>query len=102
MNGYYLYLGGYEYFFKTERTKLTNKLINDILLHLKASLTQENIDYIRHNVLKAELEIKELKYPEDMDGFKKGQIRKYYNIYGKNFCGFGSFLDDGKTKLIIL
>lgn len=102
MKGFYLYLGGYEYFFKTERIKLTSKLIDDILLNLNCSLIQENRDYIRHNVLKAELEIKELKYPEDMDGFKKGQTRKYYNIYGKNFGGFGSFLDDGKTKLIVL
>lgn len=102
MKGFYLYLGGYEYFFKTERIKLTDKLINEILQHLHCSLTPENRDYIRHNVIKAELEIKELKYPEDMDGFKKGQIRKYYNIYGKNFGGYGSFVDDGKTKLIIL
>lgn len=81
---------------------MTNVLINDILLHLNCSLTKENKDYIRYNILKAELEIKELKYQEDMDGFKKGQIRKYYNIYGKNFSGYGSFLDDGKTKIIVL
>lgn len=102
MNGFYLYLGGYEYFFKTERTRLTNKLIDDILLNLHCNLTQENRDYIRYNVLRAELEIKELKYQEDIDGFKKGQTRKYYNIYGENFGGYGSFVDDGKTKLIIL
>lgn len=102
LSGYYLYTRGKEYFFVTDYERKTNKLIERIIKSLNVSLNDENVNYLKHNLLKAKCEIKEVYYPEDFGGNKVGSKRKYYDIYGENFGGYGSFLDDGQTIIINL
>lgn len=102
LSGYYLYVWNKEYFFVTDYERKTNKLIERIIKSLNARFNDENIKYLKNNLLKAKCEIKELEYPEDFGENKAGSKRKYYNIYGENFGGYGSFLDDGQTIIINL
>ena len=102
LSGYYLYTWDKEYFFVTGYERKTNKLIERIIKSLNVCLNDENINYLKHNLLKAKCEIKELDYPEDFGKNKAASKRKYYDIYGKNFSGYGSFLDDGQTIIINL
>ena len=102
LSGYYLYTWNKEYFFVTDYERKTNKLFERIIKSLNVPLNDENIAYLKHNLLNAKCEIKEVVYPEDFGENKAGSKRKYYNIYGKNFSGYGSFLDDGKTIIINL
>ena len=102
LSGYYLYLWNKEYFFVTDYERKTNKLIEKIIKSLNVSLMECNKIHLKDNLLKAKCEIKEVVYPEDFGENKAGSKRKYYNIYGKNFSGFGSFVDDGQTIIINL
>lgn len=102
LTGYYLNLWNKEYFFVTDYERITNKLIERIIKSLNAPLTEGNKIYLKDNLLKGKCEIKEVVYSEDFGENKAGSKRKYYNIYGKNFSGYGSFIDDGQTIIINL
>lgn len=101
-NGYYLQIDGFEYFFITDAKKKTRKLIEEILNKLCAPVNENNVAYLVHNLLRANLEVKSFIYPSDLGGEYAGKRREYYNIFGENFSGYGSFVDDGKTVIIHL
>ena len=75
LSGYYLYLWNKEYFLVTDYERKTNKLFERII----KSLNDENIGYLKHNLLNAKCEIKEVVYPEEFGENKAGSKRKYYN-----------------------
>ena len=84
--GFTMFFNGKDYFFITNRDKITDSLISEIfnLIFPNKVLTEENKKYIRVKLLKATIEI-------------KGKINPYYNIKGDNFGGYGSFVSENKT-----
>ena len=89
MKGFTFYSHGKDYFVKTSKVNKTESLARKILSLLNLPITTDNIDILLFKLCRANCEI-------------KGNERKYYEIYGDNFGGRGSFIDDGYTVIIEL
>mgnify|MGYP001060235471 CR=1 FL=1 len=87
--GWYFNVGQKEYFVETNQQNKTKKFAEKILQEIKAEISEGNIQYILYSLMKANLEIKHCKNFPD-----------YYNIFGENFSGYGSNVDDGKTIIL--
>lgn len=98
MEGYYFNVGKHEFFIETKRKRLTDIFIADVMknAHL-APVTMETIKQLRYEMLPAFCEIKHCPAVPEL-GVKE---HDYYNIYGKNFGGYGSAdITDGYTHII--
>lgn len=95
MKGFTLYVKGKDCFFVTNKVRKTKQLAKEIIYKLNGTGQFDIPDdpAVIHDVLyylqKAECEIKTLSNGKQM-----------YEIYGDNFGGKGSFVDDGKTVII--
>lgn len=95
--GWYFNVGKKEYFVETTQQNKTKKFAEKILQAMQAEISEGNVQYILHNLIKANLEIKHCPACPDM-GI---EARDYYNIFGKNFSGYGSEdVNDGKTTIL--
>lgn len=96
--GFYFALWGYEFFVETEQKNKTNKLVEKIINAINQNtkipkvieITEGNISYILYLLTRANLEVKHC------------SRCSYYNIFGNNFSGYGSNVEDGKTIIIKL
>lgn len=91
LNGFYLFAKGKDIFFITDAKAKTEKLLRKMCVKLEIPDAPSVLDALRHNLRKATLETKEL--PNG---------RKYNDISGTNFGGYGHFLDEGKDIIIDL
>lgn len=87
-NGFY-FMGGRSIFFITDAKRITQPLLRKMCGNLLIPDTASVLDELKRGLRKATLEIKELK-----------NGRKYYDICGEKFGGYGSFLDEGKDTVI--
>lgn len=88
--GWTFYSGSKDYFIISDYEKKTEHFIVKILKSLGHKCSDENIRYLSFALRKATLEIREC------------SLGSYYEIYGDNFGGCGSFVNDGKTVVIEL
>lgn len=91
--GWYFNVGRKEYFVESNQQNKTKKFAEKILKAMKAPVTDGNISYLQYSLIKANLEIKHCPACPDF-GVEE---HDYYNIFGKNFSGFGS---DGMTIIL--
>lgn len=97
MTGFTLYVGRKDVFIETEYIRKTKELAKKIILAMNKTGkfdipdNAQAIDAVLWNLQKAKCEIRTL--PNG---------KQYYDIYGKNFGGKGSFVDDGNTIIIKL
>ena len=91
LNGYYLFAKGKDIFFITDAKAKTEKLLRKMCQKLEVPDAPSVLDALRYNLRKATLETKEL-----YNG------RKYHDINGENFGGYGHFLDEEKDVIIDL
>ena len=96
--GWYFNIGQHEFFIETAQKNKTRKFIEKILEAINQPVTDNNVKYISYYLIKANLEIKTIEH--DTEFYKAGT--QYYNIFGKNFSGYGSFVNDGKTTILII
>lgn len=95
--GWYFNVGRKEYFVESNQQNKTKKFAEKILEAMKAPVTDGNISYLQYSLIKANLEIKHCPACPDF-GVKE---HDYYNIFGKNFSGFGSDdINDGMTIIL--
>lgn len=76
-------------FVKTDRKNKTDKLAEKILLKMCIPCNPDTKKQLLWYLKKANCEIKTL-----------SNGRKMFDIYGENFGGYGSFIDDGNTIII--
>lgn len=94
-NGFYIYFRGVDYFYATEKKNKTDALaidfLNKIQNHLNrfGNINAQTVAYYKKAMQRATCEIRTLQ-----------SGRKYYEISGKNFSGYGTFIDDGKTVVL--
>ena len=81
-------MGGRSIFFITDAKRITQPLLRKMCAKLLIPDTASVLHELKRGLRKATLEIKELKG------------RKYYDICGERFGGYGSFLDEGKDEII--
>lgn len=97
--GFYFRLGKKEVFVVTNRKNVTEKLLSTILRKL---LLPDNPDIrreLRYYIVPANLEIKHCPANAEMNV----KEHDYYNIWGKNFSGYGSEdVNDGNTIIVEL
>ena len=89
MTGFTFRLGRKDVFVETTAKNKTKKLAEKILYKLELPVNPDTISEVLYWLMKANCEIKTL-----------NNGKQYYDIYGNNFGGYGSFLDDGMTILI--
>lgn len=87
--GFYLFAKNKDYFFVTSQQNKTQKLAEKILQRLNIAPTESNLKIALFRLQKANCEIKTL-----------NNGRQYYEIFGDNFGGCGSFVDDGNTIIL--
>lgn len=90
INGYTFYYKGKDMFVVTDKRIKTKKLIREILEKINYPVSNETVSQLSALLFKAKLELKNC---------SRGD---YYEIYGNNFGGCGSFVNDGKTVVIEL
>lgn len=95
MCGFTFYLNGKDYFIKTAQVKKTEKLAEKILPLVGLSKTEANIKNMLFRLKKAECKIVTCKNTDRKEN-------RYYEIFGENFGGIGSWLDDGETIVLTL
>ncbi len=88
-SGFYFNLGKLEIFVKTNYEKKTETFLNAILKRLYLPVNTDTRKELSYYLIPAICEIKIVK-----------NIEPYYNIHGKNFAGYGSFLNDNQTYVI--
>lgn len=89
--GFYLYHHGKDYFFVTDGKNKTENIARKILAAMNFDTAENSISYILRRIQHAEMEI--ISLPSG---------KSYYDIHGKNFGGFGSFVGDGKTVVLYI
>lgn len=95
LKGYYLRILGKDCFFETTAKNRTNTLAIDFLNKIQNSINryfaidENTVDYIKKSMQPAFCEIKTL-----------SNGRQYYNIFGENFGGCGTFVDDNETVIV--
>ena len=94
MNGFTFFLRGKDYFIETKQVNKTKKLASKILSMIGANLTDANMEYLIKIMQRANCEIRTC----NTDRLEK----RYYEIYGDNFGGIGSWIDDGETIVMRL
>ena len=94
--GWYFNIGRKEYFVESTQQNKTKKFAEKILLAMGAEISSANIDYILYSLIKANLEIKHCPACPDLDV----EEFDYYNIFGKNFSGYGTKVNDGLTTIL--
>ena len=94
MYGFTFFLRGKDYFVETSQVKRTKTLARKILPEIGASITEGNIDCLLNMMKPAICEIKTCNTDR--------KENRYYDIYGENFGGVGSWLNDGETIIIKL
>lgn len=87
MKGLTFWMNQKDYFYETEQKNVTEQLVCKIMK--SANLPKEKITDVCYRIRKANCKIVTL--PNG---------RQYYEIYGHNFGGRGSFVGDGKTVII--
>ena len=87
--GFTFFYNSIDYFIETEQKNKTEKFIKSVCKALNKEPTENNIKFLMFRLQKANCEIKTL-----------SNGRQYYDIYGDNFGGRGSFINDGFTKII--
>jgi hypothetical protein len=88
-HGFYFYYRGQDNFFKSDRQRITKGIAREILELLlpNAEISDSLAERVKHDIRKATYEVKEL-----------SSGRKYCNICGENFGGYGDFLDNYKYE----
>lgn len=95
--GWYFNVGRKEFFVESNQKNKTKKFAEKILDAMKAPVTDGNISFLLYSLVKANLEIKHCPACPEF-GVEE---HDYYNIFGKNFCGFGSSdVNDGMTVIL--
>lgn len=95
MNGFTFFLRGKDYFVETKQVYKTKKLAERILPLIGCSVTENNIGGLLYRMQKANCEIITCENTDRKEN-------RYYNIFGENFGGKGSWLDDGETIVLKL
>jgi hypothetical protein len=101
MKGYYFYTPCKEYFFVTEQTKRTEKLCEKVL----QALEQDDCEYIvngKYYGAYGVFSIHDKLEPATCEVKHTEKFGDYYDIKGENFGGAGSFVKDGKTKIVLI
>lgn len=95
--GFYFNLGRKEVFIITDKTRKTQSLLSAILRKMELPDNPDTRSELNYWLMPAYLEKKHC--PET----EFGPAHDYYNIYGKNFSGYGSNdVNDGNTIVIKL
>lgn len=93
--GYYLYAFGKDCFIATDAQKRTKTLALDFLNKIQNAtnrfynINEESINFVKNAMRPAFCEIKTL-----------SNGKQYYDIFGDDFGGYGSFIDDSKTIIV--
>lgn len=110
-NGYYLHLGNKkEYFFITEQTRLTTKLLDKILVAFRETLPTDNNPNSLYGNLSTksgrELYYNDMRYRLSRATYEQRTLANgitYENIEGENFGGYGSpNIDEYTTTLLYI
>ena len=99
LKGFYFNLGKNEIFVKTDYARKTKSLASKILRKFSLPENPDTIKEILYYLMPAWCEIKFCKGHHD--GPLQWNDRYYYNIYGKNFSGFGSDNINDKHTIVI-
>lgn len=95
--GWYFNVGRKEFFVESNQQNKTRKFAEKILETMKVPVTDGNISFLLYSLIKANLEIKHCPACPDL-GVEE---HDYYNIFGKNFSGYGSEnINDGMTVIL--
>lgn len=95
--GWYFNVGRKEYFVETMQQNKTRAFLEKVLVAGNWEVSDGNIGFLRQNMIKANLEIKHCPACPDLNV----KAHDYYNIFGKNFSGYGSEdITDGKTIIL--
>ena len=92
--GFYMMFNGKDYFMVSDKKNITDdiacRFIDKIEVDLNKKIfkSPENINFFKTRISKAVCEVKKIK-----------SGRKYYDIHGKDFGGFGTWEDDGMTVI---
>lgn len=101
MTGYYFQTPSKEYFFVTNQTKRTAKLCEKVL----QALEEDDCEYIVNGKYYGTFGVFSIKDKLEAATCEVKHTEKfgdYYDIKGDNFCGAGSFVSEGKTKIVLL
>ena len=95
--GWYFPLGRNEVFVISNRIKKTDSFLSMILKKLEFPDNPDVRSELKYYLLPANLEMKFCPANPDLNT----QDKYYYNIFGKNFSGYGSDdISDGRTVII--
>lgn len=95
MNGFYIHVYGKDCFMVTNAKNKTKRLALDFINKIQnkinrfSEIDENTLKIIQNKISAAHCEIKTTK-----------DNRQYYNIFGENFGGYGSFVDDGETIIV--
>lgn len=95
MNGFYFYTPTKEFFFVTNQTKKTPKLVKAI----ENILTTLGCNY---RGTFGQFNLKDMLYLGTCEIKHTEKFGDYYSIHGEGWGGAGSFLSENKTKIIHL
>jgi hypothetical protein len=100
LNGYYFYTPKKEYFFVTNQTKRTKEFCEKVL----QALERDDCEYIVNGKYYGAFCVSSIhdKLDAATCEVKNSELGDYYDIKGENFGGAGSFVSDGKTKVIFV
>ena len=94
--GYYFQLGRKEVFVETSYKRITDAFLEKVLLKLLLPVNPDTKKELRYYIIPATCEIKHCTLCPDLGV----EPFDYYNICGKNFSGYGSRVDDGRTIIV--
>ena len=95
--GWYFNVGRKEIFVESDQKNKTCKFAEKILTALDYPTNSGNIDFVLHQLIKANLEVKHCPANPTFGVVE----HDYYNIFGKNFSGYDSEdVNDGRTIII--
>ena len=96
LSGFYFNIGRKEFFVKTDYKNKTQVLAKKILRKLLLPENPDTIKELLYYIIPANCQIKHLEANSERMVSPEGKY--YYNIFGKNFSGYGSEdINDGKT-----
>lgn len=101
MKGYYFYTPSKEYFFVTEQMRRTEKLCKAVEDYLIEDGCRRVYNGKYHGVC-GDSSIKDKLKAGTCEVKHTENNGDYYNIKGEGWGGCGSFVHDGKTKIVLL
>ena len=82
--GFYVCLGGKEYFMVTDKVNITDRVATDFINHIQNHLNMsKNIDSVSLSIFKRKMRKAYLTYRTTQSGYK------YIDIYNDDFGGYG-------------